>query len=494
MFRCGRAGSCALLFLAGPVAALQWYGHRRGTPSTRRFGSTADPSTAIQPKGPGFIDALVGIALDGSPWQYMLSLRAKGYDGCVRVPLGPAGDFYFLLSPDAVKHVCVEAADEWPRRFSVPLFETLALDRGIVYEQGSRHKRQKRLCTPAFERGAAMASFLQAISLESDALVARWRCLNKLDLYAETRTLTLRVVLRVTFGLEPDEADAELSDTIASYLEAIVATANEVPPLYQLYPPLSKNYVRVTEELLPRLRRLVKELIEARRRDAAADAPDLLSQLLRDGTLDDDDILYILFDLVIAGSDTTASTLAASLYILHEPRHARLLTRAVDEARRADLDGLRLEEVRDALPYHVAVARETLRLYPPVPFVGRTALSACDVLGTPAPEGAVACFSPYALGRDPGRWGVDADEFRPDRWLDSERGGASSSFSFLPFGAGPRGCLGTRLGLTEAVVGVAKILRAFSLRFDRSGPLRYKYDLTLNLGDSTTCSVRERGA
>ena len=494
MPRGSRAGSCALLFLAGPVAALQWYGHRRGTPSTRRFGSTTDPSTAIQPKGPGFLDALAGIALDGSPWQYMLSLRAKGYDGCVRVPLGPAGDFYFLLSPESVKHVCVEAADEWPRRFSVPLFETLALDRGIVYEQGSRHKRQKRLCTPAFERGAAMASFLQAISLESDALAARWRCLNRLDLYAETRTLTLRVVLRVTFGLEPDDADAELSDAIASYLEAIVATANEVPPLYQLYPPLSKNYVRVTEELLPRLRRLVKELIEARRRDAAADSPDLLSQLLRDGTLDDDDILYILFDLVIAGSDTTASTLAASLYILHEPRHARLLERAVDEARRADLDGLRLEEVRDALPYHVAVARETLRLYPPVPFVGRTALSACDVLGTPAPEGAVACFSPYALGRDPGRWGADADEFRPDRWLDSERGGASSSFSFLPFGAGPRGCLGTRLGLTEAVVGVAKILRGFSLRFDRSGPLRYKYDLTLNLGDSTTCTVRERRA
>ena len=339
-----------------------------------------------------------------------------------------------------------------------------------------------------------MASFLEAISLEGDALAARWLQKDRLDLYAETRTLTLRVVLRVTFGLEPDEADAELSDTISQYLEAIVATANEVPPLYQLYPPLSKNYVRVTEELLPRLRRLVKELIEQRRRDSTKDAPDLLSQLLRDGTLGDDDILYILFDLVIAGSDTTASTVAASLYILHEPRHSKLLNRAVDEALSVNLDGLRLEEIREELPYHVAVARETLRLYPPVPFVGRTALSACDVLGTPAPEGAVACFSPYALGRDPGRWGADADEFKPERWLDAERGGADSSFSFLPFGAGPRGCLGTRLGLTEAVVGVAKILRGFSLRFDRAGPLRYKYDLTLNLGDSTTCTVRERGA
>ena len=338
-----------------------------------------------------------------------------------------------------------------------------------------------------------MASFLQAISVEGDALAARWRRLNRLDLYAETRTLTLRVVLRVTFGLEPDDTDKELSDTISQYLEAIVATANEVPPLYQLYPPLSKNYVRVTEELLPRLRRLEKQLIEQRRRDANV-GEDLLSQLLRDGTLGDDDILHILFDLVIAGSDTTASTVAASLYILHEPQHEELLNRAVDEALHTDLDGLRLEDIREALPYHVAVARETLRLFPPVPFVGRTALTKCDVLGTPAPEGAVACFSPYALGRDRERWGADADEFKPERWLDAERGGAASSFSFLPFGAGPRGCLGTRLGLTEAVAGVAKILRGFSLRFDRAGPLRYKYDLTLNLGDSTTCSVRERRA
>ena len=373
----------------------------------------------------------------------MLSLRAKGYDGCVRVPLGPAGDFYFLLSPDAVKHVCVEAADEWPRRFSVPLFETLALDRGIVYEQGSRHKRQKRLCTPAFERGAAMASFLQAISLESDALAARWRCLNRLDLYAETRTLTLRVVLRVTFGLEPDDADAELSDAIASYLEAIVATANEIPPLWQVYPPLSANYVRVTETLLPRLRFLVNDLIAYRRREldddgAAARSSDLLSILARDATLEDADILYILFDLIIAGSDTTASTIAAALFILHEPRHAAALDRARAEAATLG-DDLALDAVRDELPYHTGVAREVLRLFPPVPFIGRTSVRETD-LGGAVPEGATMCWSPWFLGRDPAAWGSDAPEFRPARWLDDPvTGGAPTTFSWLPFGAGPRG-------------------------------------------------------
>ena len=77
-------------------------------------------------------------------------------------------------------------------------------------------------------------------------------------------------------------------------LEAIVATANEIPPLYQIYPPLSQNYVKVTEKLLPRLRELVAELIDLRRGELAAGGDagaDLLSLLLRDSELGDDDIL-----------------------------------------------------------------------------------------------------------------------------------------------------------------------------------------------------------
>ena len=162
----------------------------------------------------------------------------------------------------------------------------------------------------------------------------------------------------------------------------------------RLYPKM-----RVTEELLPRLRRLVKDLMEQRQLGKCR-RPDLLSQLLRDGTLSDDDILYILFDLVIAGSDTTRRR---SPRRCTSPRAAARLfhcCNAVDEALSVDLDGLRLEDIREALPYHVAVARGTLRLFPPVPFVGRTALCESTSSGTPAPEGAVACFSPYALGRD----------------------------------------------------------------------------------------------
>ena len=97
---------------------------------------------------PTFWSALLGIGMDGSPWQYMLSMRADGYGGVTKVPLGPfGGDYYFLLEPDALKTALLEDADEFfPRRFSVPLFAALELDKGIVYEQGQRHRRQKRLC------------------------------------------------------------------------------------------------------------------------------------------------------------------------------------------------------------------------------------------------------------------------------------------------------------------------------------------------------------
>ena len=224
----------------------------------------------------------------------------------------------------------------------------------------------------------------------------------QLDLYKEIRRLTLTIILRVTFGLGEagrDFKDAEaLSSTIGAYLEAIVATANEVPPLWSLAPSLSPNYRKVTNELLPRLRGLVADVIAQRRArddggglESSTDRADLLSVLVRDGGLSDEDIQFVLFDLVIAGSDTTASTITAALFLLHEPEHADALAAARREVGGVDILSLSLDEVREKLPYCTAVAREVLRLYPPVPFVGRTAVAPRTIGGLDVPEGGALC-------------------------------------------------------------------------------------------------------
>ncbi len=200
-------------------------------------------------RGPSFFEALWGIATKGSPWEYMLDMREAGYDGVVPVNLGPIGKYNFLLSPDSVKAATVEEASSLPRRFSVPLFETLELDKGLVYEQGSRHKRHKKICIPSFEQARSMEAFVGATRTELDAMSQRFAdCAanqEAVDLYVQMRRMTLNVVLDVTFGLGSATANRGsaattfsradlLSSTIGEYLERIVALANEIPPLWQI--------------------------------------------------------------------------------------------------------------------------------------------------------------------------------------------------------------------------------------------------------------------
>jgi len=440
----------------------------------------------------------------------MLQLRREGYTDVALVDLGPAGEFIFLMSAAAAQQVAVEKSEAFARRVTVPLFETLKLDRGIVYEQGSRHRRNKKLCIPSFESKSSMTSFYRGVHAEFDALHSRWEQLcNKsggsahIDLYAEMRKVTLDIILRVTFGLGDaatsyERAD-ELSDTIKEYLERIVATANEIPPVYQFIPQLSSNYNAVVGRLLPKLRELVDDVIAERRRSISTElgAPtsraDLLSVLAADESLDDTEISQILFDIIIAGSDTTASTLSAALYVMHEPRHQdKSLKRACEEASGVDTEGVPLADLKTELPYITAVTRETLRLYPPVPFFGRTSVANATISDFFVKDGSTACFSPWYMGRDEFAWGSNAQLFVPERWIENPTGGAPTASQWLPFGAGLRGCLGTRLAVTEATVGLAHLLKDFSFNFDLKGELQFTYDITLNLEGSTTCTISRR--
>ena len=499
--------------------------------ATEKEVVTVASSDNAVPAGPSFLEALFGIAINGSPWEYMLQMKREGYDGIVPVDLKFAGKYNFLLSPESVKAATVKESKLLPRRFSVPLFETLELDKGIVYEQGDRHKRNKKICLPSFEQAQSMESFVEATKAELDGLSDEFRAkadtdssnrnssgesTNRIDLYAEMRRSALNVVLDVSFGLGKEAASNfenadELSETIAEYLERIVALANEIPPLWQISPRLSYNYVRVTDVVLPKLRALVSEVIEARRAEgeeaqSKRNRADLLGVLVEE-LEDNADIRSILFYVVIAGSDTTASTATAAMYLLHQPENIQWLEKARAEAivTNAGRD-IPLEKLRSTMPVCVSIAREILRLYPPVPFVGRTATGTGVLMASesnsseselasayPVSPGDTFCFSPWYLGRDPSEWGENAATFDPQRWLDDGfNGGATSAFSWLPFGAGSRGCLGTRLGLTEVTLGIARLLRDFDFDFETTGPLPVKYDLTLNLDGVMFCTIQNR--
>jgi cytochrome P450 len=171
-----------------------------------------------------------------------------------------------------------------------------------------------------------------------------------------------------------------------------------------------------------------------------------------------------LVTLFLAGHETTAIALSWTLFLLarHPEAEARLAAEVMGAV------GERLPSASDLprLPFTEAVVKESLRLYPPAHVIGREAIADCEIGGWRVPARATVYFSPWVLHRD-SRWFPDPESFRPQRWLD---GSAASlpKYAFIPFGGGPRVCIGERFAMMEAVLLLATILRR--VRLEMAGP------------------------
>ena len=235
---------------------------------------------------------------------------------------------------------------------------------------------------------------------------------------------------------------------------------------------------------LPRLGRLkarpalryfeevVNELIEGRRRliESGAEAPrDLLTLLLdaRDPEtgrgLGDMEVRANIVTFIGAGHETTANALSWSLYLLSQDGESReRAEREVDGATDPERPGE--PPALDRLPFVRAVAGEAMRLYPPVPFMSRAAIGEDRIGSLRIPAGSLVMIAPYVLHRHRRLW-ADPDSFDPDRFMPGRRE-EIDRFAYLPFGAGPRVCIGASFSLQEIVLVLARLLRDF--RFELS--------------------------
>jgi enediyne biosynthesis protein E7 len=182
-----------------------------------------------------------------------------------------------------------------------------------------------------------------------------------------------------------------------------------------------------------------------------------------------------LITMLLAGHETTASTLSWTWYLVSgQPAvEAALRKEAVDVL------GDRMPVVEDLarLPYTTMVIQEAMRLYPPVWGLTRKAVNADEIDGYAIPAGADVMICTYTLHRHPGFW-PDPDEFRPERFAPSAPPPAHR-YAYIPFGAGPRVCVGSHLGMMEAVLVTAMMARGF--RFEMQGPARRETEPNLSL-------------
>jgi cytochrome P450 len=356
---------------------------------------------------------------------------------------------------------------------------TRLLRHGLLVEDGAAHRCWRDLMEPALQRPQA-AHHSGAMWRHTVRLTAAWQDGGHYDMLPEMRRLALLILLDTLFGVD---ATADVDRLMPSILRLLDYIA---PGLWLVWPDMPRPGYR---HAIAEVDDYLLAMIAARRREGAA-GDDLLSQLVRRPELSDDLIRDQLLTLLIAGHDTSTAHLAWTLYLLGSHPEALARARAeVDLALGGYSAGPPVPGQWPALPYLDAVIKESLRLYPPIHAGNRHAVHDLSLGGHAIPAGARVMLSIYLVHRHPDYW-PEAEQFKPERFLRSHAG-RQVPFSYLPFGGGPRNCIGAAYAQVEARVILACLLQRFELRL-LPGRVRPHMGATLEPRPGVRMTVRRR--
>ncbi|HEX4101609.1 MAG TPA: cytochrome P450 [Pseudonocardiaceae bacterium] len=391
-----------------------------------------------------------------NPLQFLASLPTCG--DLVRIRIGPV-EAIVVCKPELIRQVLLN-----DRVFDKggPLLDRgrEMLGDGLATCPHSLHRRQRRLTQPAFHP-TRLPGYAQMMTKHITDVTGSWQDGQVLDVLPEMMTLTTRTVVETMFSdaLPPAVLGAVLDD-FSAVLARIYKRAFMPPALDSLAIFGNRRYDRARLRLRQIIGRVVTE-----RRASRADRGDLLSILLAasdptDGQgLSDAEIVDQVLTFFIAGSETTAGTLAWAVHLLaRHPDIERRLHAEVDAVlagAAASFEDLpKLELTGRALT-------ETLRLYPPIWISTRTTTTDTHLGGHPIPAGSILAYSTYLLHHRPDLY-PDPDRFDPDRWTGHTA--QPPREALIPFGGGPRKCIGDTFAVTAATLALATLAGRWRLR------------------------------
>lgn len=369
--------------------------------------------------------------------------------------------WHMVLDPDALRRILRDRVDDYPKSDVTKLILGPGIGRSMFIAEGQEWLWQRRTAAPVFSHrnvanlGPVMTAAAERAAERFGAAVGR-----AADAFDEMVTATFEVISDVTFsggdGFDRDGVhraiDAYISQTAKVSLLDIIGAPTWVPRPSRL---LSGPGLR-------ELKRMADATID-RRRAARADKamPDLLDLLMAGEDpasgrrMTTEELRDNLLTFIVAGHETTALTLAWALYLCSfDP--------AVQDRARAEAQSLLGDRAATAadvprLPYIRQIIDETLRLYPPAAFLSRTARASDELCGREVRRGHTVILPIYALHRHRKLWS-DPDSFDPERFAPGHR---TDRFAFLPFGDGPRICIGANFAIQEAVIILSTLLARF---------------------------------
>lgn len=361
----------------------------------------------------------------------------------------------FMIGPDANRLMTVTDRENFSWRDGemgelIPL-----LGNGLLTTDGAYHDRAREILMPAF--GAdRIAAAVGAIENETRRSISSWRQDGVIDICRWSRTTALRIAMRALVGLDPDDQGA--GATATRHFERALQYYGSDFHMRMLRGP-GTPWAR-TASSKRALDRIVYREIDARRSRPPADPSDVLAILSAaesptGGRLSDLEIRDHLVTLLFAGHDTMTSTL--SLLFSELARHPAERDRVIEEV--AGVDSIPAAALEGRLPALLRCLEETLRLYPPGWVGPRRNVREFEFEGVRVAPGSAVNYSSLLTQRLPELF-PEPEQFLPDRFLPEARAKLPPG-AYIPFGAGPRICIGKRFALTEAQVVAATVLRRF---------------------------------
>jgi cytochrome P450/tetratricopeptide (TPR) repeat protein len=400
-----------------------------------------------------------------------LTRCARAYGDIVALRFGRQR-VWLLNHPDHIEYVLVTGHRNFTRcSRGDPIF-----GKGLFTSEGDFWLRQRRLAQLSFQRQRLAIHGATVVAL-TQRMLATWQDGQTRDLHEEMMRLMLEIAAKTILGIDLPEEAHNFGRTLETALKCIEGRSGRWQRLAGWLP--TPNQVRLWRAI-HRLDTILYRLIE-QRRTGGEGRDDLLSSLLharleQDGSrMTDRQLRDEAMNLFVAGRETTALALSWTWYLL--ARHPGAMAELETELQ-AVLGG-RAPTVADLpqLRYTECVVLESLRLFPPACALRRKALEGCEIGSYHVPAGTLLLLLPWVLHRDP-RYFSNPDEFQPNRWAD----GLAQRLlkcAYIPFGAGPRHCIGHPFAMMIAVLALATIAQQFRVALVPGYTLKLWANVTL---------------
>jgi cytochrome P450 len=420
-------------------------------------------------------------AMRRDPLEFFTTL-AREHGDIVRFRLGDHEHDLFLVNhPDYVRDVLVTQDRNFTKWFAVERIKEI-LGEGLFVSEGEFHRRQRRLSQPAFhgERIAGYADQMVSLAMR---LRDSWKDGAILDVSREMNWLAMMIVGSTLFGANVESDAGQISHALDEILEQFERS---------ILPRADREDF---ESALGRIDDAVYRIIQARRA-TNEDRGDLLSMLLLaqdaegdGGKMSDLQLRDEAMTIFLAGHETSANAMAWTWYLLSQ--HPDVEKQFHEEIDR-HLDG-RQPRMSDVMELSLTgrIFSEALRLYPPLWAVGRRAMVECKVGSYAIPRGSVVIISAFVTQRD-SRWFPEPLRFDPERWQPAAKL-ARPKFSYFPFSAGSRSCLGEVFASTEGVLCLATIAQRWKFRLAPGATIAMQPQLTLRARNGIKMRAERRG-